>query len=133
MSQSEGKYKSVTPTESQERPTKGGNAGSGNSGNVRPVPELFQNDESSDDQREELGFQFDCEMDGDPVPYDGENMPNYESSEDEDESKIPDDEVGHVVILCKVIFSAKLYTTLYIQFFWLGKNKKTEILLKYQN
>jgi hypothetical protein len=87
LSQSD--QKSVTPTESHGRPVKG----------EIPRPDLFEADESDDDGREELDFQLDNEMGGKQL-NDG-NSPTYDSESD-DESIIPDDEIGHIVLIAKV-------------------------------
>ena len=96
MSQSESKSKSphVTPESRQTRPTKTPEV------IHKPKPDLFQGVEKGESEgMEELDFQLDGEMSGQYLDFDG-GRPTYESSEDEDD--IPDDEVGHVVMLCKV-------------------------------
>ena len=100
MSQSEGKYKSVTPTESQERPTKAG--GAGGPVNVKPRPELFAPEEDSGDEREELDFQLDFEMGGAALKFESDRNVTYASSSDGDDSIIADDELGNVVLITKV-------------------------------
>ena len=105
MSQSEGKAKSphVTPTESRARPT----VSSGTpEAKPKPKPDLGAFEGSDED--EELDFQLDAEA-GEELDFEGANRPTYDSSSDEDETEIPDEEVGHIVMIHKVFYNYSWY------------------------
>ena len=100
MSQSEGKPKSphLTPTESRARTV---STGTPEIKGAKPKPDLGAFEGSDED--EELDFQLDAEA-GEELDFEGSNQrPTYDSSSDEDETEIPDDEVGHIVMIHKVL------------------------------
>lgn len=101
------KIKSVTPTESASRPVKQFPVETEPKTQEKPVSEMADRKPkpkfvSESDQREELTFQLDNEIDlADPLDCDDDDDSaevNYDT--DSDESIIPDNEIGNVVLIC---------------------------------